>query len=93
MTAWFNLTPTDLLNFSFKDFVIIDGRLWHPNKVMDFDLSGESLTKVELIEVHDIEAWTNGQNWAFSIPAGSPGRNIGDGSVNAFIPEYGSNES
>ena len=93
MTAWFNLTPEDLLEFSFKDFVIIDGRLWHPNKVMDFDLSGESLTKAELIEVHDIEAWTNGQNWAFSMPVGSAGRNIGDGSVNAVIPELGSNAS
>jgi hypothetical protein len=72
MTAWFNLTPEDLLNFSFKDFVIIDNHLYHPNKVMDFDISGESLTKVELIEVHDIDAWVNGQNWSFDVPVGSP---------------------
>lgn len=72
MTAWFDLSPEDLLNFSFKDFVIIDNRLYHPNKVMDFDISGESLTKVELIEVHNIDAWISGQNWNFEIPAKSP---------------------
>ena len=92
MTAWFDLSPEDLLNFSFKDFVIIDNRLWHPNKVMDFDISGESLTKVELIEVHNIDAWVSGQNWNFEIPAKSPFKETisnvdSSASINQTVPE------
>lgn len=86
MTAWFNLTPMDLLTFSFKDFVMVDNRLWHPNKVMDFDISGETLTKVELIEVHDIAAWTQGQNWDFETPVNSPAYNIPDSSSSSMNP-------
>lgn len=67
MTASFNLSVLDLLNFDFKNFVSIDNRIWHPNKIIDFDISGESLTKVELVEVNDIEAWVNGQDWNFSV--------------------------
>ncbi len=56
----------DLLNFSFRNFVVIDNHLFHPNKVIDYDITGESLTKVELVEVHDIDAWVNGQDWDFT---------------------------
>ena len=65
MTAWFNLTLTDVLEYEFKDFVIVNNRLWHVNKIIDFDLTGETLTKCELVEVHDMDAWTSGQNWQF----------------------------
>lgn len=65
MTANFWLDVEDLLQFSFKDFVMIDNHLWHVNKLIDFDLSGDHLTKAELIEVIDPEAWVNGQNWSF----------------------------
>lgn len=68
LTADFNLSVEDLLTFSFRNFVIIDNHLWHPNKLIDFDLSGETLTKVELVEVTDTEAWINGQNWNFKTP-------------------------
>ena len=65
MTADFYLSTMDLLNFSFKNFVIIDNKLWHPNRIIDYDISGETLTRVELVEVHNLEAWTSGQNWLF----------------------------
>ena len=68
LTADFNLSVEDLLTFSFRNFVIIDNHLWHPNKLIDFDLSGETLTKVELVEVTDTDAWINGQNWDFKNP-------------------------
>lgn len=65
LTADFWLDTEDLLTFSFKDFVVIDNHLWHVNRLIDFDYSGESLTKAELVEVTDISAWTNGQDWSF----------------------------
>lgn len=65
MTANFRLDVDDLLRFSFRDFVLIDNHLWHVNKLIDFDLSGEHLTKAELIEVVNPDAWVNGQNWSF----------------------------
>ena len=68
MTADFALSVEDLITFSFRNFVIIDNHLWHPNKLIDFDLSGETLTKVELVEVTDLDAWINGQNWNFKNP-------------------------
>lgn len=66
ITANFWLDTMDLLNFSFRNFVVIDNHLFHPNKVIDYDITGESLTKVELVEVHDIDAWVNGQDWDFT---------------------------
>lgn len=65
MTANFWLDIEDLITFSFKDFVMIDNHLWHVNKLIDFDLSGDHMTKAELIEVLDPQAWINGQNWSF----------------------------
>ena len=88
MTAWFWLSPTDLLTFNFKDFVIIDNKLWHPNKIIDFDITGESLTKCELVEVQDIESWVNGQNWDFSIDRESGYDNYVDpSSMVIYYPE------
>lgn len=65
LTADFALDTMDLLNFSFKNFVMIDNHLYHPNKIIDYDISGENLTRAELVEVHNLEAWVNGQNWLF----------------------------
>ena len=70
MTAWFNLSLNDVLTYKFKDFVSINGRLWHVNKIIDFDLSGETLTKCELVEVHNMSDWCDGQNWTFDTSVG-----------------------
>lgn len=70
MTAWFNLSLNDVLTYKFKDFVSINGRLWHVNKIIDFDLSGETLTKCELVEVHNMDDWCSGQNWTFDTSVG-----------------------
>lgn len=65
LTASFMLDTEDLLTFSFKNFVVVDNHVYHVNKLIDFDYSGETLTQAELIEVTDLPAWTTGQNWAF----------------------------
>lgn len=61
MTAWFYLDQNDIRDFSFRNFVIIDNKLWHPVKLHSVSPLGDSLTKVELVEVHEIESYINGQ--------------------------------
>lgn len=86
MTANFWLDTEDLLTFSFKDFVVIDNHLWHVNRLIDFDYSGESLTKAELVEVTDISAWTNGQDWSFrTVINKSPDDD--EGGSGRYVPE------
>lgn len=65
LTASFMLDTEDLIKFSFRNFVNIDNHLYHVNKLIDFDYSGESLTQAELIEVVNVDDWVNGQDWNF----------------------------
>lgn len=60
VTCFVHLTPSDMVNFSFKNFVIIDGVLYHPNKIIDYKPLLNIPTKVELISVQDITAYTQG---------------------------------
>lgn len=66
MTAYFRLTPTDMLNFSFKNFVKINDTLWHPNKISDMNPLSDKTTKVELIKVSDISSYRYGQNLSWN---------------------------
>ena len=61
VTAYFNLSPTDYMNLNFYNLVTIDNQLFMINKVFDFDLNQRGLTKVELVQVTDIDAYVNGQ--------------------------------
>ena len=61
LTAYFDLTPSDFYMFKFSKFVKIENSLFIVNKISDFDMNGKGSTKVELISVTDITAYTNGQ--------------------------------
>ena len=96
MTASFNLSTNDLVTFSFRNFVLIDNHLWHVNKLIDFDISGENLTKAELVEVNDLESWVNGQDWDFSIGRNTYSSNTDldfDASSMYYVPDSSSNEN
>jgi hypothetical protein len=60
-TGYFYLNPLDVLNFKFRDFILIDGSIYTVNKIIDFDLVNNELTKVELVKVNDINNYMNGQ--------------------------------
>lgn len=60
VTAYFDLSTTDYLNFNFDKFIIIDNQLFIVNKIFDFDLSNIGLSKVELIQVTNIDIYSNG---------------------------------
>lgn len=64
LTGYFRLTPEDIANFSFKDFVFIDGQLWHVNSIIDWDAASYSTTKVELVQVQDIANYVSGQRYS-----------------------------
>jgi len=67
LTCYVKLSWIDVLNFSFKNFVTINGVLYHPNKLLNVNPLSDDPVQVELIQVQNIAAYTNGQN----IPGGT----------------------
>lgn len=59
LSCYVLLTPSDILNFSFKNFVTINNVLYHPNKIDNYNPLGDGMTKVELIKVRDINNYKN----------------------------------
>jgi len=62
VTYYMNLTPIDMAQFSFKNFVTIDGVLFHPIKIEDYKPLGKDTTKVTLLKVTSLGAYIAGQN-------------------------------
>lgn len=63
MTCYVTLEWTDMMNFSFCDFVTINGTLWHVNKIINYNPLSDDPTQVELIRVSNIDAYTSGQRY------------------------------
>ena len=61
ITAYFKLSFTDMATFSFKNFVMINGVLFHPIKIENYNPLSNGTTKVTLIKVNDILNYTEGQ--------------------------------
>lgn len=59
LTCHLYLTPTDYKNFKFNKFVLLDNILYLVNKIIDFDMSTKGSTKVELLQIYDLKAYTN----------------------------------
>lgn len=62
LTAYFYLTPEDYKKITFRQFVKIQNTLYHVNRVFDYDFDTNSPTKVELVQVWDVDAYTGGQH-------------------------------
>ena len=61
ITTYFNLSPIDYLNFKFDKFVVLQNQLFMVNKIFDYQINQtSSLTKCELVQVSDLEAYTDG---------------------------------
>lgn len=65
MTCYVLLTPDDMANFSFKNFININNTLWHVNQIIDYNPVSLQPTKVELMQVSSRDAienaYVNGQ--------------------------------
>ena len=62
LTCYAYLTPEDFKEIRFHNFVKIENTLYHINKVVDYDYDTNSPTKVELIQVLNLEAYSKGQS-------------------------------
>ena len=65
MTAYVQLTPEEIRKWSFADFVVIDGVLWHPNRIINFNPLSNRPTQVEFLRLSGNDAietaYKNGQ--------------------------------
>lgn len=62
LTCYVYLSPDEYGDINFREFVKIDNTLYHINKIIDYDFDTNSPTKVELVQVWNIEAYTEGQS-------------------------------
>lgn len=61
LTGYFYISPQEYGDITFREFVKIDNVLYHINRVFDYDFDTNSPTKVELVQVWDLNAYTDGQ--------------------------------
>lgn len=57
LSIFLYLTPADFTTFSFANFVVIDNVLYHPIKICDYDICSKQSTKVELLQVYNIDSY------------------------------------
>ena len=51
LTALFDLNEVDIQKFRLSDTIRIDNSYWNVNKIIDYDVNSNNLTKVELISI------------------------------------------
>lgn len=61
VTCYVKLTPSDWCNFKFNKFVKFGNQLYIVNKIYDYDIQETSTTKVDLITVQNLSAYTYNQ--------------------------------
>lgn len=59
LTCYLYLSPKEYKDYKFNQFVVIDNVLYLPNQIYDFDAVNRQSTKVELMQVTDIDAYTH----------------------------------
>ena len=58
VTCYLNLSPSDYINFAFNKFIVIENQLYMVNKIYDYDITSTNSTKVDLITIKNIAAYT-----------------------------------
>ncbi len=78
VTCYLRLTPQDFAQFEYNNFVKIQNQLYMVNKIYDYQIDENALTKVDLITIQDIKGYTKavtfemfemynskGQEWSY----------------------------
>ena len=65
ITAYVYLTPIDIMNFSFRNFVRINDTLYHPNKIIDYNPLSNKPVQVELVKVNNLDAYTKSSKYFY----------------------------
>lgn len=63
VTAYFNLSITDYKNFTFNKFVVVNNQLFVVNKIYDYNPNNTGSTKVELVQVYDMNKYKSGHSF------------------------------
>ena len=58
VTCYLRLTPYDIANFQYNNFVKIENQLYFVNKIYDYCIDENTTTKVDLITIQNIEGYT-----------------------------------
>lgn len=59
VTCYLKLKPYDYINFDFNHFIKMGNQLYMLNKIYDYDVSSNESTKVDLITIQDISAYSH----------------------------------
>lgn len=67
VTCYLRLTPYDIANFQYNNFVKIENQLYMVNKIYDYQIDENQTTKVDLITIQDLKGYTDSNLKSFSI--------------------------
>lgn len=56
--CYIRILPKDFINFKFNKFIKIENNLYLVNKINDFDMESRDSVKCELVQIHNINAYT-----------------------------------
>jgi hypothetical protein len=72
LTAYLYITIDEFKDIDFREFVKIDNILYHIDKIYDYNFNSYSPVKMDLVQVWDLSAYTEGQDevpYLFTVPA------------------------
>ena len=72
LTAYVYLSIDEFKDIDFREFIKIDNILYHIDKIYDFNYNSDNPVKMDLVQVWDLSAYTNGQDkvpYLFTVPA------------------------
>lgn len=61
LTAYVYITPEEFAKIDFREFVKIDNILYHIDKIYDYNFNVNEPTKMDLVQVWNIDAYLSGQ--------------------------------
>lgn len=67
VTCYLYLTPFDIANFQYNNFVKIENQLYMVNKIYDYQITDSNSTKVDLITVQDLKGYTDTNFHIFNL--------------------------
>lgn len=67
VTCYLRLTPYDIANFQYNNFIKIENQLYMVNKIYDYQIDENQTTKVDLITIQDIKGYTNNNFNIFEV--------------------------
>ena len=67
VTCYLRLTPYDIANFQYNNFVKIQNQLYMVNKIYDYNIDENQTTKVDLITIQNVKGYTDTNFKLFNI--------------------------